>query len=53
MSGDAFVETIKVVDSRGSQKGASLTSSDIEGLGEMALFSLIPSAMVTGSRLGN
>lgn len=53
MSGDAFVETIKVVDSRGSQKGASLTSSDIAGLGEMALFSLIPSAMVTGSRLGN
>lgn len=51
--GQAFVESIEVVDARGSQKGASLTAGDVAQLGEMAVMALLPSAMITGSRLGN
>ena len=53
LAGEAFVEGIELVNARGSQKGATITQVDISQLGEMALLSLIPSAMVTGSRLGN
>jgi len=53
LSGEASVEGIELVNARGSQKGATITQVDISQLGEMALLSLIPSAMVTGSRLGN
>ena len=52
-AGQAFVESIEVVDARGSQRGRTLTGSDIAQLGEMAVMALLPSAMITGSRLGD
>jgi len=51
--GQAFVESIQVVDARGSQRGRNLTGGDIAQLGEMAVMALLPSAMITGSRLGD
>lgn len=53
LAGEASVEGIELVNARGSQKGATITQVDISELGEMALLSLIPSAMITGSRLGD